>query len=93
MRKALFEFSESFEHDVHVYVEEWLEFPMRLTISECVSQLASAYDIPDVALEGTLMKLKEVYRNVVVKSRKLSRNFKRITISIEKFSKVIGIVV
>ncbi|KAH8866550.1 Protein C12orf4 like [Schistosoma japonicum] len=52
MRKALFEFSESFEHDVHVYVEEWLEFPMRLTISECVSQLASAYDIPDVALEG-----------------------------------------
>ncbi|CAH8659129.1 unnamed protein product [Schistosoma curassoni] len=49
MRKVLFEFSESFENDVHVHVKEWLEFPMRLTISECASQLASAYDIPDVA--------------------------------------------
>ncbi|KAH8866549.1 Protein C12orf4 like [Schistosoma japonicum] len=63
MRKALFEFSESFEHDVHVYVEEWLEFPMRLTISECVSQLASAYDIPDVALEVFHEKLSDFISN------------------------------
>lgn len=57
MRKVLFEFSESFENDVHVHVKEWLEFPMRLTISECASQLASAYDIPDVASKGISLKI------------------------------------
>ncbi|XP_018646541.1 hypothetical protein Smp_163270 [Schistosoma mansoni] len=93
MRKVLFEFSESFEHDVHVHVKEWLEFPMRLTISECASQLASAYDIPDVASKVFYEKLsdfisKETTNDFKDHYLKLVNNLKSDVSNIEKFCSV-----
>ncbi|CAH8581625.1 unnamed protein product [Schistosoma turkestanicum] len=90
MRKVLFEFSESFEHDVHVHVEEWLEFPMGFTISECASQLASVHGIPDIAskvfyerlsdfiAKETTNDFKEHYLNLV-------NSLKSGVLNIEKF--------
>ncbi|VDP99381.1 unnamed protein product [Trichobilharzia regenti] len=80
MKKVLFEFSESFECGIHVQVAEWLEFPMTCTILECYLQIASAHNIPNIALKDFISEennkdFKDHYLNLLSNLKANISNF------------------